>query len=91
MRVTEVQFRWIKDRIFKKLLKRDAWENVYVPYQYVFDFMPGHLKGTAKQVLEQLVREDFLLLHKGGVCVSLNSRRMDKIWDYVKTYNRRNV
>ena len=87
----EEQTRWIKDRIFKKLLKRDAWENIYIPQEYVFDLVPGHLKGFAKKVLKQLVREGFLMFHKNNTCISLNSSRMGEILEYVKTYKKGNV
>jgi len=91
MRLSDEKFNWLKHNILNKLLRYDAWENVYIPYDKVLLCVPRHCKGVAKQVVVQLVKEGFLLLHKNNTCLSLNSKRMVEICFYERIKKKSNV
>lgn len=85
MHIREEQAEKVRLAVLKKLYRREAWENTYVPVETALGTLPGHLKGLGKQVILELVKEGFLIFHKNNSCVSLNSRRMAEIINCIKS------
>lgn len=71
----------IKATIFDKLNRRGTWGPIHTSKENAIKGIPSHDIGVAKEILEEAIREGFLVpKHTGyGDHVSLNFKRRDQI------------
>jgi len=84
MHIETARYNRVKYILIKKLVKRRLWGNAYVPCEKLLRSVRGHERGIALNVLRQLVKEGFLILHKNGACVSLSPRMLPEIMHFVR-------
>ncbi|MGB9740381.1 MAG: hypothetical protein ACP5IM_00345 [Candidatus Bathyarchaeia archaeon] len=75
----------IKADIMNRLLRRNCWGTKYLPVDTLVNWLAGKVKPDGKRVrklIRQLVNEGFLILHKKGETISLNSTRSAEIIEY---------
>jgi len=71
----------LKATIFKKLKRRGKWEHAHTSFDKLTSGIPKHLRGPAKDIAEELIKEGLLLVKPTsyGLEVSLNPRRKAEI------------
>lgn len=77
----------VKADIMNRLLRRNCWGSKYLPVDRLVNWMAGKVKPDGKRVrklIRQLLNESFLILHKKGETVSLNSARSGEIIEFIK-------
>ena len=72
--------------MLRKLKRNNYWNESYLPIYKILRVVPRSQLGFAKDILKDLARTGFVLLHKGGACVSLNIRKKKEI-EYICTEN----
>ncbi len=83
LELTEAQLR---KEIMEFLVKKGRWGVHYYPLDTLVNFLGRKVKRDGKRVartVKELAREGYLLFHKKGDTVSLNSARSKEIMDYV--------
>ncbi|MEM3728706.1 MAG: hypothetical protein QXF75_05870 [Candidatus Bathyarchaeia archaeon] len=79
----------IKADIMNRLLRRNCWGAKYLPVDTLVNWLAMKIKPDGKRVrmlIKQLVNEGFLILHKKGETVSLNSAKSEEIIEYIKKF-----
>ncbi|MEM2567788.1 MAG: hypothetical protein QXH20_04860 [Candidatus Bathyarchaeia archaeon] len=79
----------IKADIMNRLLRRNCWGAKYLPLDTLVNWLAMKIKPDGKRVrmlIKQLVNEGFLILHKKGETVSLNSAKSEEIIEYIKKF-----
>ncbi|MEM2631360.1 MAG: hypothetical protein QXE00_02200 [Candidatus Bathyarchaeia archaeon] len=79
----------VKADIMNKLLRRNCWGAKYLPVDTLVNWLAGKVKPDGKRVrklIRQLVNEGFLILHKKGETVSLNSAKSGEIIEYIRKF-----
>ncbi|MEM3874065.1 MAG: hypothetical protein QXU45_02915 [Candidatus Bathyarchaeia archaeon] len=79
----------IKADIMNRLLRRNCWGAKYLPLDTLVNWLAMKIKPDGKRVrmlIKQLVNEGFLILHKKGETVSLNSAKSGEIIEYIKKF-----
>jgi len=77
----------IKADIMNKLLRKNCWGAKYLPLDSVVNWLAKRVKRNGKRVrkiVRELDNDGYLLLHKGGQTVSLNSTMSKEIVDYIE-------
>jgi len=77
----------IKADIMNKLLRKNCWGAKYLPLDTLVNWFSKAVKRDGKRVktiIRALVKEGYLLLHKGGKTVSLNPAMSREIIEYVE-------
>jgi len=77
----------IKADIMNKLLRKNCWGAKYLPLDSVVNWLAKRVKRNGKRVrriVRELVNDGYLLLHKRGQTVSLNSTMSKEIVDYIE-------
>ena len=71
----------LKATILKKLKRRGKWGHAHTSFDNLTSGIPKHLRGLAKEVAEELIKEGLLLIKPTsyGLEVSLNPRKKDEI------------
>ncbi|MEM3566028.1 MAG: hypothetical protein QXK18_04055 [Candidatus Bathyarchaeia archaeon] len=72
-----------------RLLRRNCWGAKYLPVDTLVNWLAMKIKPDGKRVrmlIKQLVNEGFLILHKKGETVSLNSAKSEEIIEYIKKF-----
>jgi hypothetical protein len=71
----------IRATIFDKLNRRGTWGPIHTSKENALNGIPSHDTGIAKDVLEEAIKDGFLIhKHTGyGDHVSLNFKRRDEI------------
>lgn len=81
--------REIKVKILYKLRRKRAWGGKYVPYRSVVSRVESMIKRNGKRVkriVDELVKDRWLLAKKGGDTLSLNPRRKREIIRIIEEY-----
>lgn len=79
----------IKADIMNRLLRRNCWSAKYLPIDTLVNWLARKIKPDGKRVrklIKQLVNDGFLILHKKGETVSLNSAKSEEITKYIKRF-----
>lgn len=76
----------LKAMILKKLKRRGKWGHAHTSFDKLTSGIPKHLRGLAKEVAEDLIKEGLLLAKPTsyGLEVSLNPRRKAEIDEIIK-------
>lgn len=82
----------LKATILKKLKRRGKWGHAHTSFDRLSSGIPKHLRGLAKEVAEELIKEGLLLVKPTsyGLEVSLNPRKkaeIDEIIEYLDSNN----
>ena len=89
--VVELRDEEIKADIMNRLLRRNCWSAKYLSIATLINWMARKVKPDGKRVrklIKQLVNDGFLVLHKKGEIVSLNSAKSEEIIEYIKRFLR---
>lgn len=76
----------LKALILHKLRRGRCWGGKYRPIQKVIRYIPPHLRGKAKDLIDEMIKEGFLESHKRKKCVSLNIRYKEEIIRFIRKY-----
>lgn len=78
----------LKTTILKKLKRRGKWGHAHTSFDKLTSGIPKHLRGLAKKVAEELIKEGLLLAKSTsyGLEVSLNPRRKAEIDRIIEEY-----
>ena len=78
----------LKATILKKLKRRGKWGHAHTSFDKLTSGIPKHLRGLAKDVAEELIKEGLLLAKPTsyGLEVSLNPRRKAEIDKIIEEY-----
>lgn len=85
----ELTTREIEAAILHKLARRGAWGEAYIPHDTLVRRMAKKIKKDGRRIrkiLDVLIKEGYLIPHKGGKTVSLNPSRKVEILMIVKDY-----
>jgi len=77
----------IKADIMNRLMRRGCWGGKYIPLESLVNWLSKKVKRIGRRVrklIEDLVREGYILLHKGGKTISLNPALSREIVKYVE-------
>lgn len=75
----------LRAAIIEFLIKKGRWGAHYYPVDTLLNFLGKKVKRNGKRIsktVRELVKEGYLLLHKKGDTVSLNSARGREIIEY---------
>ena len=78
----------IKGKILHKLTRKGKFEHSHTAIENLAKSFPPELKGKAKEISEDLIREGILYLKKTsyGNKVSINLDEKDKIMQYIDEF-----
>ncbi|MBN2454519.1 hypothetical protein JXB11_03155 [Candidatus Woesearchaeota archaeon] len=78
----------IKGKILHKLTRKGKFEHSHTALENLQSGFPADLKGRAKEMSEELIREGILHLKKTsyGKQVSVNAELKEKIMEYVDAF-----
>ncbi|MEM3551042.1 MAG: hypothetical protein QXN87_02195 [Candidatus Bathyarchaeia archaeon] len=79
----------VKADIMNRLLRRNCWGAKYLPADALVNWLAEKVKPNGKRVrklIRQLVNEGFLILHKKGETISLNSAKSRETIEYIKRF-----
>jgi len=78
----------LKATILKKLKRRGKWGHAHTSIDNLTSGVPKHLRGLAKDVAEELIKEGLLLAKPTsyGLEVSLNPKIKAKIDEIIERY-----
>ena len=81
MKLSEERYYFIKRTILKKLVQHNIWGARHTNYEFVQKGLPKELRGSAKDVADDLIKDGTLLLHPTsyGMQISLNPERAKEI------------
>ncbi|MGC8911842.1 MAG: hypothetical protein ACP5K8_07185 [Nitrososphaeria archaeon] len=78
----------IKADIMNRLLRKHCWGAKYLPVATLVNWIAKQIRRNWKRVrncIEELVKEDYILLHKGGETISLNPVRSREVIEFIKS------
>jgi len=79
----------LKADLMYKLMRRGCWGGSYIPVDCLVKWLSKKVKKDGKRVrdaIRQLVNEGFLISHKKGKTISLNSARSEEIKRFITRY-----
>jgi ketopantoate reductase len=79
----------LKADIMNRLLRRNCWSVKYLPIDTLVNWIAKKVKPDgkrARKLIKQLINEGYLVLHKKGETVSLNSAKSEEITKYIKQF-----
>lgn len=77
----------LKADILNKLLRRSCWGAKYMPKDTIVNWLAKKVKRNGKRVkklMNELIQNRYLLVHKKGKTISLNPTRNTEIAKYIK-------
>jgi len=77
----------IKASIMNKLLRRGCWGAKYLPLESLVHWISRRVKRDGKRIrklINELVKEGYILVHKGGKTISLNPALSKEIIEYIE-------
>ncbi len=77
----------IEADIMYRLLRNNCWGAKYLPIDALVNWLSKRIKRDGRRVrriLKELVRDDYILLHKRGTTVSLNPARSREIIEFIE-------
>jgi len=79
----------IKLSIVEFLVKKGRWGSRYFPTDTLVNFLSRKIRRNGKRIrkcIEDLVDEGYILVHKRGETVSLNSAKSRAILEFIRSY-----
>lgn len=78
----------IKGKILHKLTRKGKFEHSHTALENLKDGFPSELKGRAKEMAEELIREGVLHLKNTsyGKQVSINLEKREKVMEYIDEF-----
>lgn len=77
----------IAAEIFDKLNRKRCWGGKYKPYKSVVSWLEAKVRKNGKRIkgiIDNLVKDRYLLVKKGGNVLSLNTRKKEEIKNTIK-------
>lgn len=86
MKISDLDYINIKEFILRRLVMHNVWGGKHTSPDNLQKGLPGHLRGAAKEVVADMIKEGLLLSHPTsyGMQVSLNPRMAKKIKEILK-------
>ncbi|MBC7091356.1 MAG: hypothetical protein H5T50_05540 [Nitrososphaeria archaeon] len=84
----EVSDAEIKADIMNRPLRKNCWGARYLPVDTLVNWIAKQIRRDGKRVrncIEELVKEHYILIHKGGETISLNPARSREIIEFIKS------
>ena len=78
----------IEADIMNRLLRKHCCGAKYMPIDTLVNWLGKQIRKNGKRVrdrIEELVKQDYILLHKRGETLSLNPTRSRDITEYIKS------
>jgi len=79
----------LKADIMNRLFRRNCWSAKYLPTDTLVNWLAKKVKPDGKRVrklIKQLVHDGYLIPHKKGRTISLNSAKSEEIIKYIKQF-----
>lgn len=77
----------IKADIMNRLMRRGCWGGKYLPLDNLVNWLSKKVKRDGKRIrklIKELIKEGYILAHKGGETVSLNPAFSREIIEYIE-------
>jgi len=77
----------IKADIMNRLMRRGCWGGRYLPLDSLVNWLSKKVKRDGKRtrkLIKELIKEGYLLSHKGGEAISLNPALNREITKYIE-------
>ena len=77
----------IKADIMNRLMRKGCWGARYLPVDSLVHWLSKKVKRNGKRIsrlIKDLVKEGYLLVHKGGRTISLNPALSRQIIEYIE-------
>ena len=77
----------VKADILNRLMRRGCWGGRYLPLDSLVHWLSKKVKRDGKRVkrlIKELVKDGYILLHKGGKTISLNPALNREIIEYIE-------
>jgi hypothetical protein len=81
-RLNKTEYEKVKKNILKKLYANQAFSKGHLLYERLTSGIPSHLKGFVKEVLDDLIKEELVLLYgktSYGDAYQLNIKKLKEI------------
>lgn len=85
-KLSKQDYQRIKKNILKRLYSNQAFSKGHLLYERLTSGIPPHLKGYAKDVIDELVKEELVLLYgktKHGDAYQLNIKKLKEIEEVI--------
>lgn len=82
----EISDEQLKADLMYRLLRKHCWGAKYFPLDTLVNWISKQIKMNGRRIkkcVEELVKEGYILLHKGGKAISLNPTRSIEIEKYI--------
>ena len=79
----------VKAAILGKLKNRGCWGARYAPLDSLVRWLSKKIRRNGKRIrklVNELVNDGYVLLHKKGATISLNPRKSKEIIEYIKRF-----
>lgn len=76
----------IKKNILKRLYSNQAFSKGHLLYERLTSGIPSHLRGEVKEVLDELIKEEMVIVYgktKYGDAYQLNIKKLKEIEDLI--------
>ena len=77
----------IKADIMNRLMRRGCWGGRYLPLDSLVNWLSKKVKRDGKRIrrlIKELIKEGYILTHKGGETISLNPALGREIIEYIE-------
>jgi len=77
----------IKADIMNRLMRKGCWGAKYLPLESLIRWISKKVKKNGKRIrrlIKELVKEGYILTHKGGKTISLNPTLSKEIVEYIE-------
>ena len=81
----------IKAIVMDKLRKRGCWGARYAPTDSIINWLSKKIKKNGKRIrkaVKQLIKEGYLIPHKGGRTISLNPSKSREIINFIEKFTK---
>ena len=85
-KLTKSDYAKIKKNILKKLYSNQAFSKGHLLFERLASGIPPHLKGFVEDVLDDLVKEELVMVYgktKHGDAYQLNIKKLKEIEDWI--------
>lgn len=85
-KLSKLDYIKIRKNILKRLYSNQAFSKGHLLYERLTSGIPSHLKGFAKDILEELVKEELVIFYgrtKYGDAYQLNIKKLKEIEELI--------